>query len=359
MADRKRWILVGGGLLVLAGIVAVAVWASPRTPASTAQSAAPSTSTFVLQATDLSQEESFDAELRYADVAPIYALKSGTVTWLPAEGSTVDCGSTAYRLDDQPVTYLCGAVPAWRDLQWDASGPDVRQLEEYLRDAGHAPSDMDVDGEFTWATSHAVMAWQATLGVSENGIVHLGDVVFGPHSRRAGEAGAPLGSRVVPGQAVFQTSSTGVVAVVAVPAHSRNLFAEGAIAAIDLPDGTSVEAVVSSVRARTTSTGPESEGDPTAEAILTTSDGGAAAWAGARVTAQIESARVEGVLAVPVSAITATASGGYAVEVVRENDDDGTAEADLVGVTLGMFADGMVEITGEGLESGLEVVIPS
>ena len=58
----------------------------------------------------------------------------------------------------------------------------------------------------------------------------------------------------------------------------------------------------------------------------------------------------EGVLAVPVEAVLALAEGGYAVEV-----DDGTARR-LVGVELGVFADGMVEVTGE-LSPGDQVVV--
>ena len=47
----------------------------------------------------------------------------------------------------------------------------------------------------------------------------------------------------------------------------------------------------------------------------------------------------------------ALAEGGYAVEVA-----DG-ATTRLVGVTLGVFADGMVEIAGD-IDAGAEVVVP-
>ena len=57
-------------------------------------------------------------------------------------------------------------------------------------------------------------------------------------------------------------------------------------------------------------------------------------------------------LAVPVEALLALAEGGYAVEV---SDGDGTTH--LVGVELGVFADGLVEITGD-VEAGDQVVVP-
>jgi multidrug efflux pump subunit AcrA (membrane-fusion protein) len=59
---------------------------------------------------------------------------------------------------------------------------------------------------------------------------------------------------------------------------------------------------------------------------------------------------------VPVNALLALLEGGYAVEVAAE---DGTTS--LVGVEVGLFADGWVEITDAtdpGLEEGDEVVVP-
>jgi hypothetical protein len=60
-----------------------------------------------------------------------------------------------------------------------------------------------------------------------------------------------------------------------------------------------------------------------------------------------------GVKAVPVTALLALAEGGYAVEVV-----DGPGDTHLVGVEAGLFADGWVEVTGDGLEVGDQVVVP-
>ena len=54
----------------------------------------------------------------------------------------------------------------------------------------------------------------------------------------------------------------------------------------------------------------------------------------------------------PVEALLALAEGGYAVEV-----DDGGAATHLVGVELGVFADGWVEVTGD-VEAGDQVVVP-
>ena len=58
-------------------------------------------------------------------------------------------------------------------------------------------------------------------------------------------------------------------------------------------------------------------------------------------------------LAVPVTALLALSEGGYAVEVVVE---DGSRL--LIGVEPGLFSDGFVEVAGNGLVDGMQVVVP-
>jgi hypothetical protein len=70
------------------------------------------------------------------------------------------------------------------------------------------------------------------------------------------------------------------------------------------------------------------------------------------VEVAFESSRVSGALAVPVQALLSLTEGGYALE---RRLDDGTTE--LVGVTIGAFADGWVEVQGE-IAEGDEVVTP-
>jgi multidrug efflux pump subunit AcrA (membrane-fusion protein) len=70
----------------------------------------------------------------------------------------------------------------------------------------------------------------------------------------------------------------------------------------------------------------------------------------------ITTATVDHALVVPVNALLALASGGYAVEEVAS---DGTHR--LVPVELGLFddADGLVQVTGTGLRPGRRIVVPA
>jgi multidrug efflux pump subunit AcrA (membrane-fusion protein) len=70
----------------------------------------------------------------------------------------------------------------------------------------------------------------------------------------------------------------------------------------------------------------------------------------------ITTASVPNALVVPVTALLAQSTGGYAVEVVAAG-----ARNHRVPVSLGLFddADGLVAVTGSGLAAGQEVVVAS
>jgi hypothetical protein len=74
---------------------------------------------------------------------------------------------------------------------------------------------------------------------------------------------------------------------------------------------------------------------------------------GAPVAVSLESDRAEAVLAVPVEALLALRGGGYALELV----ENGARR--LVAARPGVFADGWVEVRGNGLREDATVAVPA
>ncbi len=99
----------------------------------------------------------------------------------------------------------------------------------------------------------------------------------------------------------------------------------------------------------------EEESAPTIEVDATPTDPAATGHLDqAPVNVSITTESVENALAVPIDALLALAGGGYAVEVA-----EGRVHR-LEAVSLGLFddADGLVQVSGQGLSAGQRVVVP-
>ncbi len=110
---------------------------------------------------------------------------------------------------------------------------------------------------------------------------------------------------------------------------------------------------------RVTAIGPASAssggGQNTPATVLTVTPGrpratGTSDGIDVQVSLTIQS--VSNVLAVPVSALLALAGGGYGLELLTPS-----GAHRLVGVTTGIFAGGLVQISGAGLAPGMKVVV--
>jgi multidrug efflux pump subunit AcrA (membrane-fusion protein) len=71
------------------------------------------------------------------------------------------------------------------------------------------------------------------------------------------------------------------------------------------------------------------------------------------VRVQFTGTTAKAVLVVPLTALLALSEGGYAVEVKNG------AHRSLVAVKTGLFAKGLVEVSGAGLAAGEQVVVTS
>ncbi|MDP8954763.1 MAG: peptidoglycan-binding protein [Actinomycetota bacterium] len=366
---RRRQVRAGGLAVVVTAAVLVAGGAVGGGGDAPVDDAATATATAQVSRRTLAQEEELDGTLGYAGSYAVVNQRQGTLTGHPAEGAVIDRGQVLYEVDGQPVYLMVGDRPAWRQLDEAVDdGPDVRQLEENLVALGHASDqNLTVDDDFTEATTAAVKRWQEAIGADEDGVVELGEIVFLPDGLRVTDRPVDLGTQVPPGTPVLEGTSPQRTVTVDLDARRQGLVAAGDAVEIELPDGTRTPGTIASVG--TVATAPEDGGgggegegaggageggsDPTVEVVVSLTDPGATGSLDqAPVEVVVDRNRVDDVLAVPVSALLALAEGGYAVEV----DEGGRRR--LVGVELGLFADGMVEVRGEGLSEGMAVVVP-
>jgi peptidoglycan hydrolase-like protein with peptidoglycan-binding domain len=265
------------------------------------------------------------------------------------------------------VSLFYGEETSWRTLAMGSSpGSDIRQLEENLAALGFDPDGaMVIDDIFDEATEQAVMLWEESLGSTVDGSVSASDLVYSPGPVKVGDAGegVKLGMAVNSGAMLVnlvavskvEIDSTGSESVestqkivLQLPVDDRDLIEDGSAVVVELADGTELDALVSTIGAPVTG-----ESGSTVEVVVVPVEPIDDAWTGTNVTVHVTSDLAEGVLTVPVSALLALVEGGYAVEVIETGDS-----TRLIAVETGMFADGLVEISGDGLSEGLLVVVP-
>jgi peptidoglycan hydrolase-like protein with peptidoglycan-binding domain len=315
------------------------------------------TTTAAVTRRDLRATEAVDGTLGYGETRLVANQRQGTVTALPEEGSVVTRGRSLYRVDGKPVPLLYGRLPAWRALSVGVDdGPDVRQLEQNLVALGYDPDRaVTVDDHFTWATRAAVRRWQEALGLEETGSVQPGDAVWQPGPLRVASRKAAVGDSARPGSPVLEVTDTTRQVTIDLDASRQPYVHAGDRVDLELPGGRTTTGRVASVGKVATAPAGDGtgEGDPTVELVVSLDHPKATGRLDqAPVDASITTEVRKGVLAVPVSALLALAEGGYAVEVER----DGRRQ--LVGVETGLFADGQVEVEGQGLRAGDQVVVP-
>lgn len=161
------------------------------------------------------------------------------------------------------------------------------------------------------------------------------------------------------GTPVLTTTSTQQLVQLQLEADKQQLAHVGASAPVTLPSGQTVGARITSVgTVATESSGssPEAGGGGSGKATIAvtlTLDRRIPHLDAAPVTVELVQERRRNVLTIPATALIATAGGGYAVEALQ---GDRRVE---VPVTPGMFADGYVQIEGEGVHEGLTVTEPA
>ena len=334
----RRWTVAGGAVVLaaLAGTTGVLVAEARDEPSIAADD--PTEPTLVaVEQLDLTREEQLDGTTGHGNARPLVLAAQGTLTALPEVGTIIGNGTVIAAVDGQPIIAMLGPIPMWRDLGPSVDdGKDVLQLEYALAALGYADEhDMTVDEDWTSATTDAVEAFQDDHGQDDDGAIQRGELVWIDGEARVGSVGGVLGQDA--GEAQIELTDATQSVHLDVDVADADLVTEGTTVQVELPAGDRVDGTVTAVGTA------ESADDGSATLPVTvTMAGDLSVPDGMPVDVIVTTVAAKGVLAVPVEAVLALAEGGYALEVV----DEGAATR-LVGVELGVFADGMVEVIGD------------
>ena len=305
----------------------------------------------------------------------------GTVELLRARSNLLSAELTLESATDDYDDLLAGADTAflfygdgaaWRSMSIDTTpGPDIGWLETNLVALGYG--DLEVDDVFDSETADAVMAWQTDVGVTVTGEIPLGQVVFIAGPAPVSALAVSRGDSVNEGAVLYELTAVELVSSTVGPDGvqdqtvtaqrvtarldlvDQDLLALGTSVLIELPDDTEVNGEVIELGAVPVivSATEQSNESSYLDVVIAPEESVDPNWTGATVQVRFATEVAQAVLSVPVSALLALQEGGYAVEIVQP---DGSVR--LVGVSTGLFADGFVEVAGNGLAPDLEVVIP-
>lgn len=381
MTGRRAALIAGATAVgVLTGVLIL--FASGGTRARGTGSMASRATAAVVRTTLASQQQVTGTLQRAGSYTLVSQQPSGTVSQLPARGTTISRGQVLYRVDGQAVRLMYGAQAEWQTLALGVpDGADVLQLKRNLKALGYtAEGALTVNDHFDWATAVAVEQWQRAQGMAQTGAVPLGSVSFLPTAVRVTSQLAIAGSPVLPGTQLLDLSSTGLTVSVPLDPALRQLVHVGDRVQVQLPEGQITPGQVAQIgedataaSGTTASTGSGSA-NPSANGSNPSSpsaSGGAGAPAAVPVTISLDrpgDARGldqvpvqvaitdtvhRDVLAVPIAALLALAGGGYAVAV-----DNGAGRTPIP-VSTGIFNGNLVEVSSPRLRPGMRVEVPS
>jgi Putative peptidoglycan binding domain len=233
------------------------------------------------------------------------------------------------------------------------------------RSAGGATGSAGASGRVGGGGGRASVAGAASSGgggaggggASGGGSSSSGGASGGGGSSASGSSSGASGSGTA--QAILQTTSTQLVVTVALDATKQTEAVVGEPVTVQLPDGSTSDGKItqvspvaqSSSSSSSSGTGTSASSTPSATVPVTITLTGRRPATGldqAAVSVNFEQQKATGVLSVPVTALLATAGGGYAVQ-------GAASPHSLIPVTPGLFAAGYVQISGSQIYSGLQI----
>lgn len=329
-------------VVVVAGVVLV-VLGRPDAPAAAPP---PATKTTTVRKGDLANTRVLQATLGFGVARPVKG-GTGTVTKLPAAGQATELGKELYRVDDQPVVVFYGATPLFRVLDVPGlKGSDVAVVMDNLAALGYQvgtrPNDV-AKAELTPRVIEALKKWQKALGVEQNGTLAPGRVLVLDRPMRVATVKAQLGAPA--SEELFEITPTTRLVTAQVPVADAGVLKAGLAVVIVRPDNREVPGKITSV---TPAPAQENSAGEKIDVVVSPdnpADVGDVDTAPVRLKLTTESRT--GVLTVPLAALIALKEGGYALQLPGGG---------LKAVQTGLYSQDKVEISGDGVTDGLEVV---
>jgi len=347
MARLRRTVVAGSSIVAVAAVVAASVGLGGNASPSPSSINGPSLGTAVVTRTTLRQTQQVNGTLGYGAPARVSARTNGTVTGLPALGAVINRGQQVYQVDNLPVLLLYGGHPFYRSLSSGDSGDDVQEVEQNLAALGY--TGFTVDTKYTASTASAVRKWQQDHGRAQTGSFDPAQVVLAPGAIRVATVNVQPGDPAS-GEILSYSGTTRNVTI-ALDVALQSLAAKGSAATVTLPNGTTINGTVTNVGS--VATAGRAQTDPaTIDVTVSLADQSKLGTLDeAPVTVTLVAATVENVLTVPVAALVALSDGGTGVQVLTGSSSR------YVKVRLGMFANGQVQISGDGIAEGDTVTV--
>lgn len=344
---KRRWPLVLGGVLIgaVGALLAQQLLAgSDNEVVATAE--AVELALVEVTSTDLTEEVEWSGELAYGSEVS-FTGGGGVITAVTPVGTIVVQGDILVEEDRLARMVFYGTIPPYRTMAVGDEGPDVLQLEENLVALGYDVAEqLNVDGVFTDYTETLVMRWQLALGAEESGVVtpEAVAVLAGPSIIRT----APVVGSQASGPIVTVAASEDLRITVPVEVADADEWSVGQSAEVELVDGSQLSASVEDVGTIITTDNNGSTIDVVLRLV-----GDAGDVPEGPVTVLVAGEVVADALVVPTRALVALQEGGFAVQKAT-----GGGDMQLIGVEIGTFDDGVVQITAGDLLPGDQVVVP-
>ncbi|MCX4906998.1 peptidoglycan-binding protein [Streptomyces sp. NBC_00878] len=206
------------------------------------------------------------------------------------------------------------------------------------------------DGVLTDSLMRAVKRWQTARGIPATGVLEAGDVAVLRGAVRV------EGADVQPGDpadgTLMRVTPTTKAVTLEVDAPQVGTVKRGDAVTVRLPDDAKAAGKVAAIgTAARAAEGQDATGALKVTVTVTfTNPAKAKKFNSAPVEVDFGSETRTGVLAVPVTALLALREGGYGLRL---------ADGRLVPVETGLYAGGMVEVSGAGIAEGARVVTAS